>query len=151
MTEVNDQADDSAALLNFVASRDTPCPACGYNLRMLRKPACPECGLPLKLTVGSDEPFKRAWAIMLCLSAMIAGIGGFFLIITLVTSDSPLEYERSAIIWYLMPMLWIPVPVVLFFLRRLFCKLESTYQYLIIGITLLAMLAIVVTFISSVT
>ena len=136
-----EQDDDDAALLDFVATRDMACPACGYNLRMLNKPSCPECGLPLKLTVGSDEPFKRAWAITLCLNAMIAGMGVFFLTATLV-QDGPDFDEFYVFIWYLGPMIWIPVPLLLFWLRPVFCKLDARWQYTAIGLTVAWIIAI---------
>ena len=132
------QLDDDAALLDFVATRDMACPACGYNLRMLNTPSCPECGLPLKLTVGSDEPFKRAWAIALCLNAMIAGVGLFFILISVASGDSPLYYEHYAWLWFLGPIIWMPLPIILFFLRRRFCRLAPGTQYLAIAITIFA-------------
>lgn len=132
------ERDDTEHLLGFVASRDVPCPACGYNLRMLSKPICPECGLALKLTVGSDEPFRRAWALALGVNAMIAGIGLFFLLISAATGDVPM-YERNAWLWFGGPILWIPLPFVIYFLRRRFCRLASALQYSVIFVALFAM------------
>ena len=83
--ETNERKSDEQALLEFLADRDMPCPACGYNLRMLNKPTCPECGLPIKLTVGSQVAFRRTWAIALCLSGMIAGVGMVFILVTIAS------------------------------------------------------------------
>ncbi|MEO0474543.1 MAG: hypothetical protein AAF085_01050 [Planctomycetota bacterium] len=125
--------DDDTALLDYAATRDLACPACGYNLRMINKPVCPECGLPLKLTVGSDKPFKRAWAIALCLNAMIAGMGLFFLLATLA-EEAPRFDTFYVYIWYLGPILWIPVPMLLFGFRSAFCKLKTSWQYVTIAL-----------------
>jgi len=130
---------DEQALLDFLSSRDAPCPACGYNLRMLHKPVCPECGLPITLTVGSGIAFRRAWAIALCLSAMLAGIGLVFILLTIASGEPPL-YQFWDYIWYIGPMTWIPAPIALFFLRRPFCRMRSGYQYAVIAIALVCML-----------
>ena len=37
---------DAALLAAYLAERDVPCPACGYNLRGLKAQACPECTQP---------------------------------------------------------------------------------------------------------
>jgi len=64
--------DDQGALIDFLSSRDVPCPNCGYNLRGLQSEHCPECGLQLSLRVNLTEP-KLVGFIMgligLCLSA----------------------------------------------------------------------------------
>lgn len=118
---------DQQMLLAFVAERDAPCPACGYNLRMLSKPICPECGLALKLTVGSDVAYRRAWAITLCTNAMVAGAGLFFLLITLA-EGGPNPQRFLEYLWYTAPILWIPVPIILFGIRRWFCGLKTGVQ-----------------------
>ena len=113
------------------------CPACGYNLRMLSKPVCPECGLPLKLTVGSDEPYKRAWAIALTANAMVAGIGAIFLLIALGGGYPPEPGEDLAFIWFYGPMLWIPAPVILLRLRKKFCGINPRAQNVVAGLSIL--------------
>src|ERR1041384_3207925 len=57
----------------FLAERDAPCPACGYNLRQLRYPLCPECGERLELRVGMVEPRLGLWLAGLMASAAGAG------------------------------------------------------------------------------
>ena len=137
----NQPISDEQALLEFLADRDMPCPACGYNLRMLNKPTCPECGLPIKLTVGSNIAFKRAWAIALCLSAMIAGVGMVFILLTIAAGEPPLN-EFLDYVWYIGPMAWIPAPIALFFLRRPFCRMPSHFQYAVIAVTLICMVVL---------
>lgn len=41
MTMRDDRGTD---LIGYLADRDVPCHACGYNLRGCREPFCPECG-----------------------------------------------------------------------------------------------------------
>ncbi|MEL6741876.1 MAG: hypothetical protein AAFP26_14580 [Planctomycetota bacterium] len=53
---------DADSLRDYLADRDTPCPACGYSLRALTSCACPECGLDLELRVALTEPRQAAWA-----------------------------------------------------------------------------------------
>lgn len=40
----------------FLHNRDTPCPACNYNLRDQSRATCPECGQTLRLVVEVDRP-----------------------------------------------------------------------------------------------
>lgn len=58
---------DRIDLAAFLATRDAPCPVCGYNLRSLLTDRCPECGRHLVLAVGTTEPK---------LGAFIAGLVG---------------------------------------------------------------------------
>ena len=66
-------ADNDAMLTKFVASRDTPCPVCGYNLRGLQGNRCPECGRRLVLAVGTTEP--RLAAFIAGLVGLSSGLG----------------------------------------------------------------------------
>src|SRR6267142_93193 len=65
---------DESLLEQYLAVRDEPCPACGYNLRKLTGKHCPECGDELRLHVGLVEP-RRA-AFITGLIGLSAG-GGF--------------------------------------------------------------------------
>ncbi|MBX3406981.1 MAG: hypothetical protein KF869_09470 [Phycisphaeraceae bacterium] len=66
-------ADNDAMLTRFIASRDTPCPVCGYNLRGLLGNRCPECGRRLVLAVGTTEP--RLAAFIAGLVGLSSGLG----------------------------------------------------------------------------
>jgi len=113
-------------LLAFLAEQDASCPACGYNLRQLTRPSCPECGLSLVLSVGSHEPFRRAWAITLCLTGMVAGIGMMFSLLVMA-EGVPRIYDLHAI-WLYGPIASIPLPFILFGLRNKFCGCSSAAQ-----------------------
>jgi hypothetical protein len=69
-------AGNAEALRGFVAERDVPCPACGYNLRGITGRCCPECGLELRLGVQLGEPAMGA--LMLTLAGLfgLAGASG---------------------------------------------------------------------------
>jgi hypothetical protein len=65
----------SDLLAELVATRDVPCPGCGYNLRGITSTRCPECNQPLTLTVGLAER-KLAWFVVgIAGLAMGAGFG----------------------------------------------------------------------------
>ena len=60
-------------LCRFLADRDAPCPACGYNLRNLQGTRCPECGDELVLKVNVAEP--RLAVLIAGLVGLSAGAG----------------------------------------------------------------------------
>ena len=60
----SDSEADVIRLVEFLATRDAPCPLCGYNLHGLTRDICPECGRQLQLSVGLTDPFLRAWVIL---------------------------------------------------------------------------------------
>jgi hypothetical protein len=67
---------DTAALLSWLATRDAPCPVCGYNLRALPAPRCPECSAPLSLHVYSENASIGPWLVALGSYALAAGFDG---------------------------------------------------------------------------
>ena len=67
--------DDPTGLRSWLADRDVPCPACGYNLRRLASDHCLECGRELRLGVSAVEPFLRAWLSLLVAVLLPAGTG----------------------------------------------------------------------------
>jgi hypothetical protein len=73
-TPTSSDANRPAELLRmFLANRDAPCPACGYNLRDLGGTRCPECGDELVLRVGVVEP--RQATLIAGLVGVSAGFG----------------------------------------------------------------------------
>jgi hypothetical protein len=71
-------------LRHFLAARDIPCPACGYNLRDLAIDHCPECGEALFLAVrGLHEPTGPA-LVRLLAAALPLGFNAIFTAIGVV-------------------------------------------------------------------
>ncbi len=66
-------SDEQQFLQAFLAERDQPCPACGYNLRNLPSSRCPECGEELRVTIGFVEP--RQAAVLTGLIGLASGLG----------------------------------------------------------------------------
>lgn len=71
-------------LQEFLRGQDTPCPACGYNLRELTGSRCPECGEVLALQVGAVEPRLDASIAGLIGLAAGTGFNGLFLFAVLI-------------------------------------------------------------------
>lgn len=53
---IHDLYDADELCRAFLAGRDVPCPACGYNLRNTDVARCPECGGPLELAIATRRP-----------------------------------------------------------------------------------------------
>jgi len=71
---------DAELLLRHLANEDSPCPACGYNLRDLTTSVCPECGKPLHWRMFIKEPSNKNWydalyPAWLIGNAVLLGIG----------------------------------------------------------------------------
>lgn len=71
---------DQIDLAAFLATRDAPCPVCGYNLRSLLTDRCPECGRHLVLAVGTTEPKLGAFILGLVGWALGLGFCGIVLV-----------------------------------------------------------------------
>ena len=67
-------------LVGYLAGRDVPCPACGYNLRDLAGGRCPECGDALALRLGSSEPRQGLLIAGLVGLSAGAGLSGLLLV-----------------------------------------------------------------------
>jgi len=77
------------ALRLFMASRDVPCPHCGYNLRDLARARCPECGGRVTLSLIQRSPFcKHRRPLLIAFAVLLAlnGIGASYQWLT--TSES---------------------------------------------------------------
>lgn len=68
---------DVDLLHRFLATRDEPCPSCGYNLRGFRGTKCPECGDSIRIGLITGTPRLRLQRVVLiclvtftCLSAL---------------------------------------------------------------------------------
>lgn len=84
---------DDGPLIAFLAERDQPCPACGYNLRGLRSARCPECDSHLALRVG--EARRREGAFIAGLTGCSAGLG-FCLLVLGIGATQGLSQQEAA-------------------------------------------------------
>lgn len=80
---------DDVWLREFLATRNVPCPSCGYNLRGLVSVRCPECGQMLRLSVHLAEPFVAAWVAMLVGVTGSGGMAGFYIPAVLIAGWPP--------------------------------------------------------------
>ncbi len=69
---------DEQLVVDYLRLREAHCPVCHYNLHLLTVPRCPECGRELRLTVGTLEPFMRAWICLAVATFASAGLGLLF-------------------------------------------------------------------------
>ncbi len=71
MSDTPQTPSDAAAPLDglreYLATRDIPCPGCGYNLRGVQDPVCPECGGEVELSV-TRAAGGRGWLWLLVLA-----------------------------------------------------------------------------------
>jgi hypothetical protein len=78
-------SDYAVLLRQFLATRDVPCPVCGYNLRDCQSPMCSECGAKLDLRIGSLDLKIGPWLVALLGTALPMGavtliaLGMFFM------------------------------------------------------------------------
>jgi hypothetical protein len=122
------ESDDAAALVGFLATRDVPCPLCGYNLHALLEPRCPECGRELVLSVGLAEPMLKAWITMTTALLLPAGIGLLFAAMLVHAGPPPRnQWKIAAIIFFFIAH--IPAAAAAIGWRRRFLKLSPTAQW----------------------
>jgi hypothetical protein len=86
-----------AHLLAWLSGREVMCPACGYNLKDLKKPACPECGAPLELTVASPRLNPGPWIASMIFVALGAGFDS--VVTVLVVGAMILSPPRAPAEW----------------------------------------------------
>lgn len=92
------------SLRAYLASRDCPCPGCGYNLRGLATSRCPECSQHLRLSVALFEPGLGRFLAVLLPPAIVGGAFTMGLMVVLISSLSNGRFlhgeEGRALIWY---------------------------------------------------
>ncbi len=63
MAHTDEEHSEAQLLKLLLATRDLPCPVCGYNLRAIASTNCPECGAKLDLRVGSTDLKLGPWLV----------------------------------------------------------------------------------------
>jgi hypothetical protein len=119
---------------------------CAYNLRDLPAPRCPECGHALRLTVGTIEPYLRAWMVLVLSTCVSAGIGVFCAIITAKEGMPPTTRYDYLGISILCFMATIPTPIPAFWGRRRFLRFARSQQWAIAWIALVVTIALLIFF-----
>lgn len=95
---------DVEELKSFLASRDAPCPGCGYNLRGLIADRCPECNEELRLQVGLVEP--KLASFLAGLIGLACGAGFYWVVLAwacvmrLMRTWGPSPIELGVIIFF---------------------------------------------------
>ncbi len=79
---MNEGPSDSDLRIHYLATRDIPCPNCGYILRGLTGGYCPECNQRLELAIQLADP--HAGSLTVALVALSAGAGAGLLILVIV-------------------------------------------------------------------
>lgn len=129
-------ADGGRLLLDYLAQRDVPCPACRYNLRQLQTDRCPECGNRLRLTVGVVGGLSSAWITALVATLLPAGIGLPFHVVALIAlghGENILEIAREPeglvfLVLFFYALLCHPAAIALLWARRRFLALPRGRQ-----------------------
>ena len=84
MTSEHQQGISEAELLHsWLASRDVPCPVCGYSLRSIESATCPECGAQLNIRVGSTDLRIGLWLACVISQALAMGFAGLWSILAI--------------------------------------------------------------------
>lgn len=116
-------------VIQYLRERDAPCPVCQYNLRNLTAARCPECGREVRLTIGTTEPFMRAWITLAFAAFGTASIGGLILMACIFTRDLP-----PSRLWPMLGYLAIGGPIAAIFTvryRKQFVKKPQSWQWAI--------------------
>ncbi len=118
MTSENQR--EAELLQAWLASRDVPCPVCGYNLRSIEATKCPECGAKLDLRVGSTDLKIGLWLVGVISLTLPMGLSGFFAIYGLLMVLSGAR-GGAALVTYLIGVGILAAPFVVYalLLRRL--------------------------------
>lgn len=84
-----DAAREQAALVQWLAEHDEPCPVCGYNVRALTVATCPECSAPLRLGVTSPQHLLGPWLLAIISCSLALGFDG--VVMTLMSTAIVVE------------------------------------------------------------
>jgi len=131
------QHSDAEYLIQFLRTRDLPCPACGYDLRQLQSVICPECGQHLRLTVGLADYRIGAWVACILGCSFPAALGCIVIAISLMNLDDVMRdigrmpWQVMLLVCYCFVML---AAIVLLLVRRRSYLLMSRERQILFGI-----------------
>jgi hypothetical protein len=138
--------DDAGRLIDFLRSRDAPCPQCGYNLRDLTSPRCPECGQLLQLSVTLVEPYLKAWIALSAVMCAGAGLGTLWLVI-IVMEGWPGPFPGKVAV--AMHIAMIPLAAIVVVKRRPFLKQRREVQWRVAWLGIAAFVVTVIVFVAA--
>ena len=127
-------ASEHLLLQQYLAERDVPCPACGYNIRQLQGNTCPECGRELRLTL-SVVGLSNTWITALVAALVPAACGLPFQIILFIAfvsgelfsgMDEPIIWVLIALVLYSLGC-WV-ITILLLTMRKKFMRKRSDTQ-----------------------
>ena len=128
----NRGASDSIALLDFLATRDVPCPMCKYNLRSLTVDRCPECGNMLRLNVGLVKVRMGAWICAMVAILPDATIGLLVGLVIFHDGFPPLSSLKQPHLWFFFLLIYvlfaIPASIALLLFRRTYLRAPDALQ-----------------------
>jgi hypothetical protein len=130
---------DEQWLAEFLRDRDTPCPACTYNLRGLTSGRCPECGQALRLAVNLAEPYLKAWVTLLAAACACGGMGLFFAL-AILRAGGPPRSERALWAAILIQIAMIPAAPIVIRMRRRIMRLDRSRQWQLAGLGIAVLL-----------
>lgn len=107
-------------VVSFLARRDLPCPACGYNLRGVTQETCPECAMPLTMEdLRGKGAVMRHWVAPTLVSVVVIGLAMVFLSRALVAlgvvRGTPPELRFDYVVAYI---ILVGVPTINWFSNR---------------------------------
>ena len=138
-------------LTDFLRDRDTPCPACSYNLRNLTTNRCPECGHAMTLGVRMPERSLKAWAALLSVCCLAAGLGLVAMgAITAMSIEHGIAYSIRQVFWgqpmaglgVMASLVALPMTAGVLAMRRRFVRMRLATQWVIVACAILYALGI---------
>lgn len=113
-------------LIQYLADRNVPCPACTYNLRGLQSDRCPECNREVVLQIRLAEPRMGAWIASLVAVCAMLGFNGllslYFLIFVVRRGGGSRDWAIASALFISTGVAAVALTL-LVRLRRRFCNL----------------------------
>ncbi len=114
-------------LVHFLQEHGAECPRCRYNLHRLTSPYCPECGAELRLTVGTVEPYLRAWVTLVVSLCVGAGQGAIWVLVLTKQGAPPPQF----LVTIVCGISCIPIMIAAVLTRKRFVRLTPRKQWIL--------------------